>query len=61
MVFSADEEPPKPVFEKKALNWEDDMQLYSKFLDRKVSTEHLHKNHYCRFSLALTVARQLTG
>lgn len=32
----ADEEPPKPVFEKKALSWEDDMQLYSKFLDRKV-------------------------
>ena len=31
-----DEEPPKPVFEKKPLNWEEDMQMYSKFLDRKV-------------------------
>ncbi|GCB83719.1 hypothetical protein scyTo_0024178, partial [Scyliorhinus torazame] len=25
---------PKPVFEKKALIWEDDMQLYFKFIDR---------------------------
>lgn len=26
-----------PVFEKKPLIWEEDMELYSKFLDRKVS------------------------
>lgn len=26
-----------PVFEKKTLIWEEDMELYSKFLDRKVS------------------------
>jgi hypothetical protein len=25
------------VFEKKELNWEEDMQMYSRFLDRKVS------------------------
>lgn len=25
-----------PVFEKKPLIWEEDMELYSKFLDRKV-------------------------
>ncbi|XP_078260482.1 ciliogenesis-associated TTC17-interacting protein [Rhinoraja longicauda] len=25
---------PKPVFEKKPLNWEDDMQLYFKFIDK---------------------------
>ncbi|XP_074659702.1 ciliogenesis-associated TTC17-interacting protein-like [Tubulanus polymorphus] len=30
-----DEEPPKPTFDKQALNWEEDVQLYSKFLDRK--------------------------
>ncbi|XP_050418130.2 ciliogenesis-associated TTC17-interacting protein [Patella vulgata] len=30
-----DEEPPKPVFEKRSLNIEEDMQMYSKFLDRK--------------------------
>ncbi|XP_078085414.1 ciliogenesis-associated TTC17-interacting protein [Mustelus asterias] len=29
-----DEEDPKPVFEKKPLIWEDDMQLYFKFIDR---------------------------
>ena len=31
-----EEEPEKPTFGKKDLNWEEDMQLYSKFLDRKV-------------------------
>ncbi|XP_072436083.1 ciliogenesis-associated TTC17-interacting protein [Chiloscyllium punctatum] len=30
----ADEEEPKPVFEKKPLIWEEDLQLYSKFIDR---------------------------
>ncbi|XP_078408799.1 ciliogenesis-associated TTC17-interacting protein isoform X2 [Cetorhinus maximus] len=28
------EADPKPVFEKKPLNWEEDMQLYFKFIDR---------------------------
>lgn len=41
-LIERDEEPPKPVFEKKALSWEDDMQLYSKFLDRK---EELKGDH----------------
>ncbi|XP_046295662.1 ciliogenesis-associated TTC17-interacting protein isoform X2 [Marmota monax] len=27
---------PKPVFEKKPLEWEEDLELYSKFLERKV-------------------------
>ena len=36
-----DEEPPKPVFEKKELNWEEDMQMYSKFLDRKVGISEI--------------------
>lgn len=31
-----DEIEPPPVFEKKPLMWEEDMELYSKFLDRKV-------------------------
>ena len=36
-----EEEPPppqeeKPAFEKKELNWEEDMMLFSKYLDRKV-------------------------
>ncbi|XP_059163387.1 ciliogenesis-associated TTC17-interacting protein-like isoform X2 [Physella acuta] len=37
-----DEETPKPVFEKKELNWEEDMQLHSRFLDRK---EELKGDH----------------
>ena len=32
-----DDVPPKPVFGKIPLNWEEDPQLYSKFVDRKVS------------------------
>lgn len=32
----ADETEPPPVFPKKPLVWEEDMELYSKFLDRKV-------------------------
>lgn len=27
---------PKPVVTKVSLNWEDDLELYSRFLDRKV-------------------------
>ena len=30
------EEEKKPEFEKKELNWEEDMMLFSKYLDRKV-------------------------
>lgn len=37
-----DEEPDKPLFEKKPLVWEEDMQMYSKFLDRK---EELKGDH----------------
>lgn len=33
----ADEQDKRPVFEKRLLVWEEDMQLYSKFLDRKVN------------------------
>ncbi|XP_041056575.1 ciliogenesis-associated TTC17-interacting protein isoform X3 [Carcharodon carcharias] len=44
-VRQTDEEDPKPVFEKKPLNWEEDMQLYFKFIDR---TEAL-KADYCSY------------
>lgn len=41
-----EEEPPqeeeKPAFEKKELNWEEDMMLFSKYLDRK---EELKASH----------------
>lgn len=37
-----DEEPPKPTFEKQPLNWEEDAQMYSQFLDRK---EELKADH----------------
>ena len=37
-MFYTDEEPQKPTFEKQPLKWEEDAQLYSHFLDRKVST-----------------------
>ncbi|XP_072902336.1 ciliogenesis-associated TTC17-interacting protein [Hemitrygon akajei] len=33
-IIETDVEDPKPVFAKKPLNWEEDMQLYFKFLDR---------------------------
>ena len=36
MTCVSDEEEEKPKFEKRELTWEDDMQLYSKFMDRKV-------------------------
>uniref|UniRef100_A0A8C0GQ41 Ciliogenesis-associated TTC17-interacting protein n=1 Tax=Chelonoidis abingdonii TaxID=106734 RepID=A0A8C0GQ41_CHEAB len=40
--LSPDEVEPRPVFEKKPLDWEEDMQLYSQFLDRK---EELQADH----------------
>ncbi|KAM8934047.1 ciliogenesis-associated TTC17-interacting protein [Pelodytes ibericus] len=35
VLIEAEQPDPKPVFEKKPLIWEEDMQLYSNFLDRK--------------------------
>ncbi|XP_039700684.1 ciliogenesis-associated TTC17-interacting protein isoform X2 [Pteropus medius] len=35
-----DEMEPHPVFKKKPLMWEEDMELYSKFLDRKLRLSH---------------------
>ncbi|MBN3300952.1 CATIP protein, partial [Amia calva] len=42
LMFVLDKKEPDLVFEQKPLVWEDDMQLYSKFLDRK---EELKANH----------------
>lgn len=41
-TIEEDEEIEKPKFDKKELNWREDMQLYSKFLDRK---EELKADH----------------
>ncbi|KAG8547953.1 hypothetical protein GDO81_027060 [Engystomops pustulosus] len=42
ILSEPEEEDPKPVFEKKPLNWEEDAQLYSQFLERK---EELLSDH----------------
>lgn len=36
-ILFPDEPDPRPVFEKVPLDWEEDAELYSKFLDRKVN------------------------
>ncbi|XP_042562179.1 ciliogenesis-associated TTC17-interacting protein [Clupea harengus] len=41
-LITGDEQDKRPVFEKRLLVWEEDMQLYSKFLDRK---EELKADH----------------
>ncbi|KAG2459689.1 CATIP protein, partial [Polypterus senegalus] len=41
-LIQKDEENDKPAFEKKPLVWEEDVQLYSRFLDRK---EELKASH----------------
>ncbi|KAF6361192.1 ciliogenesis associated TTC17 interacting protein [Rhinolophus ferrumequinum] len=42
IIREEDEIEPRPVFEKKPLMWEEDMELYSRFLDRK---EELRLSH----------------
>ncbi|KAJ8313623.1 hypothetical protein KUTeg_008767 [Tegillarca granosa] len=44
-LIERDEEPPKPTFEKRPLNWEEDMQMYSKFLDRKNELKGDHSSY----------------
>ncbi|KAL8587030.1 hypothetical protein ACOMHN_023420 [Nucella lapillus] len=36
------EKPNKPVFEKRELNWEEDLQMFSAFLDRKEELKNSH-------------------
>ncbi|XP_049744107.1 ciliogenesis-associated TTC17-interacting protein isoform X2 [Elephas maximus indicus] len=40
-----DEVEPPPVFEKKPLAWEEDMELYSRFLDRKEELRLCHTSY----------------
>ncbi|CAG5116559.1 unnamed protein product, partial [Candidula unifasciata] len=40
-----EEEVPKHVFEKKPLNWEEDLQLHSRFLDRKEEIKSDHATY----------------
>uniref|UniRef100_H3AKQ7 Ciliogenesis-associated TTC17-interacting protein n=1 Tax=Latimeria chalumnae TaxID=7897 RepID=H3AKQ7_LATCH len=42
IIYTVEEAAAKPTFEKKSLNWEEDLQLYSRYLDRK---EELKANH----------------
>ncbi|XP_077305758.1 ciliogenesis-associated TTC17-interacting protein-like [Lithobates pipiens] len=42
ILSEPEEQDPKPVFEKQQLNWQDDVQLHSEFLDRK---EELISDH----------------
>ncbi|XP_069083199.1 ciliogenesis-associated TTC17-interacting protein isoform X2 [Pleurodeles waltl] len=42
ILVEKDEPDPKPVFGKQILEWEEDVQLYSRFLDRK---EELRADH----------------
>ena len=41
-----DDREDKPTFPKKPLNWEEDMQLYSQFLDRKVGAPLYTPSHH---------------
>ncbi|KAG6930219.1 ciliogenesis associated TTC17 interacting protein [Chelydra serpentina] len=45
ILIDVDEVEPRPVFEKKPLDWEDDVQLYSQFLDRKEELQAGHASY----------------
>uniref|UniRef100_A0A8C8VNE4 Ciliogenesis-associated TTC17-interacting protein n=1 Tax=Pelusios castaneus TaxID=367368 RepID=A0A8C8VNE4_9SAUR len=45
MPVLIDEAEPRPIFEKKPLDWEEDMQLYSQFLDRKEELQAGHASY----------------
>ncbi|XP_067426193.1 ciliogenesis-associated TTC17-interacting protein isoform X2 [Emydura macquarii macquarii] len=45
MPVLIDEAEPRPVFEKKPLDWEEDVQLYSQFLDRKEELQASHASY----------------
>ncbi|KAK0070447.1 ciliogenesis-associated TTC17-interacting protein [Biomphalaria pfeifferi] len=47
LKIERDEETPKPVFEKKDLKWEEDLQLHSRFLDRKEELKGDHATYMC--------------
>ncbi|XP_043381355.1 ciliogenesis-associated TTC17-interacting protein isoform X4 [Chelonia mydas] len=45
VLIDVDEVEPRPVFEKKSLDWEEDVQLYSQFLDRKEELQAGHTSY----------------
>ncbi|XP_043360750.1 ciliogenesis-associated TTC17-interacting protein isoform X3 [Dermochelys coriacea] len=45
VLIDVDEVEPRPVFEKKSLDWEEDVQLYSQFLDRKEELQAGHASY----------------
>ncbi|XP_072274091.1 ciliogenesis-associated TTC17-interacting protein [Pyxicephalus adspersus] len=48
ILSEPEEQDPKPVFEKKPLNWKEDVQLHSEFLDRKEKLFSDHETYLTR-------------
>ncbi|XP_070592861.1 ciliogenesis-associated TTC17-interacting protein isoform X2 [Erythrolamprus reginae] len=48
ILIDTDEPDPRPVFEKVLLDWEEDAELYSKFLDRKEELQASHATYVRR-------------
>ncbi|KAM9305717.1 ciliogenesis-associated TTC17-interacting protein [Gastrophryne carolinensis] len=48
ILSEPEEQDPKPVFEKKPLDWEDDVELQSEFLDRKEELISAHETYLRR-------------
>uniref|UniRef100_A0A8C5S343 Ciliogenesis-associated TTC17-interacting protein n=1 Tax=Laticauda laticaudata TaxID=8630 RepID=A0A8C5S343_LATLA len=48
ILIDIDEPDPRPVFEKVLLDWEEDVELYSKFLDRKEELQASHATYVRR-------------
>ncbi|XP_061465259.1 ciliogenesis-associated TTC17-interacting protein isoform X2 [Rhineura floridana] len=48
ILIDTDEPDPRPVFKKIPLDWEEDVELYSKFLDRKEELQASHATYVRR-------------
>ncbi|KAM6464502.1 ciliogenesis-associated TTC17-interacting protein isoform 1-T5 [Liasis olivaceus] len=48
ILIDKDEPDPRPIFEKVLLDWEEDAELYSKFLDRKEELQASHATYVRR-------------
>uniref|UniRef100_A0A8D0DMB4 Ciliogenesis-associated TTC17-interacting protein n=1 Tax=Salvator merianae TaxID=96440 RepID=A0A8D0DMB4_SALMN len=48
ILIETDEPDPRPVFSKIPLDWEEDVELYSKFLDRKEELQASHATYIRR-------------
>ncbi|KAG8430604.1 hypothetical protein GDO86_020313 [Hymenochirus boettgeri] len=56
ILSEPDEKDPKPVFEKKPLDWKEDLQLQSEFMDRKeelISEHETYLRHHPEIKLLL--------